>query len=108
MVTATAPAINCNALRQRRWRARQRNPVHAVYQIEFERDAVLRALLNSGRLTQAETERRDFVGRALCSVIAEWTAKVNKHSHTQAIVDAIMRLSKSDGERRDTLGEAHL
>ena len=108
MGTRTAPAPTANALYQRRWRARQKNPVHAVYQIEFERDAVQCALIKTGRLTQAEIERRDFVGRALCSVIAEWTAKVNKHSHTQAIANAIIRLSKSDGEGRDSLREACL
>lgn len=108
MVTLTAPAATASAIRQRRYRERQRNPIHTVCQIEIERDAVLRALIKTGRLTQADIKRRDLVRRTLSSVIAEWAAKVNKHAHTKAIANAIMRLSKSDGERRDTLGDAYL
>ena len=52
-------------------------PSHAVYQIEFERDAVLQALLNSGRLTQTEILRSDLVERELSLVIAEWAERVN-------------------------------
>ena len=39
---------------------------------------MLRALLATGRLSQAETERRVLVERALSVMIAEWTTEVNK------------------------------
>jgi hypothetical protein len=72
-----APAPNPNALYQRRWRERQKHPVIVVGHIEYERDAVLSALIRSERLSQAQAERRDLVERALSVVIAEWV-EVNK------------------------------
>ena len=98
MVTRTAPASTPNALHQRRWRERQRNPIRSVSHVEYERDAVLRALVHTGRLKDYHRHR---IQHALSLVIAEWAAKVNKYSHTQAIANAIMRLSKSDGNRCD-------
>jgi hypothetical protein len=77
MVARATPALNPNALHQRRWRERNRNPVHAVCQIEFERDAILRALINSGRIAQTDIWRRDLVGNVLSLVIAEWAERVN-------------------------------
>jgi hypothetical protein len=81
MVTLTAPARASNALRQRRWRARQRNPAHAVYQVEFERDAVLQALINSGGLSANEIHDRGSVARALSGVIAEWVEHERRQHH---------------------------
>jgi hypothetical protein len=51
MVPLIAPVTASNALRQRRYRARQRNPVHAVAQVEFERDALQQALINRSNLS---------------------------------------------------------
>jgi hypothetical protein len=65
-------------VRQRRWRQRQKFPVHVVAKIEYERDAVLQALIKTKRLSQAEVQRRDLVDRELSLVIALW-AEVNKH-----------------------------
>jgi hypothetical protein len=68
MVSGSAPAPVANALYQRRWRARQKHPVYAVYQVEFERDAVLQALINRSdvpaneildRVHRAGAKRRD-------------------------------------------------
>lgn len=78
MVTRAAPAINPNALYQRRWRERQKHPVIVVGRFEYERDAVLSALIKTKRLSQAEAERRDLVERALSVMVAEWSAEVNK------------------------------
>lgn len=65
-------------VRQKRWRERQKYPVRIVGRIEYERDAALRALLKTGRLSQAETQRRVLVDHALSLVIDEWVAEVNK------------------------------
>jgi hypothetical protein len=46
METATAVAI-----RQLRWRQRQKDPVHALGRVEYERDAVLQTLINTGRFS---------------------------------------------------------
>lgn len=72
MVTRTAPGLTVNALMQRRWRERQKHPVRYVCRIEYERDGLLRALLNTGRLPQADIWRRDLVERQLSLLIAEW------------------------------------
>jgi hypothetical protein len=56
----------------RRWRARQRNPIQAVYQVEIERDAVLQALIDSGRLSANDISDRDCIVRVLGGVVAEW------------------------------------
>jgi hypothetical protein len=39
------------AIRQRRWRQRQKDPVHAVGRVEYESVAVLQTLINTGRLS---------------------------------------------------------
>lgn len=54
MVTADATV----GVRQRRWRMRQKNPVRSVGRIEYERDAVLEALILTGRLSETEIFRR--------------------------------------------------
>lgn len=73
-----ATNLSLIGVRQKRWRLRQKFPIRAVGRIEYERDDVLRALIATGRLSQAEAERRVLVERALSLVIAEWTAEVNK------------------------------
>ena len=75
---SVAPACNASAERQRRYRARQRKPALAVYQVEIERDAVLQALIDSGRIAHTQTANRKLVERALSLVIAGWTLEVNK------------------------------
>ena len=72
-----APACNASAERQRRYRARQRKPALAVYQIEIERDVVLQALIDSGRISHTQIDTRDLVARALSLMIVEWTLEVN-------------------------------
>jgi hypothetical protein len=76
MVTAINHSVV--GVRQKRWRQRQKFPVRVVGRIEYERDAVLRALLNTGRLSQDEAQRRNIVEHALSLVITEWAVEVNK------------------------------
>jgi hypothetical protein len=77
MVTLSTPAPNSNAARQARWRARQKEPIHHVARIEYQQEAVLMALVTSGRLTKTEIWHRDLVEEALSIVITEWAEKVN-------------------------------
>jgi hypothetical protein len=77
LMVTQARALNASALYQRRWRARRKNPVRVVSLVEHERDAVLHALIKSGRLSQAEVSRRNLVERELSLLIAEWAAEVN-------------------------------
>ena len=51
---------------------KHKHPVRYVCRIEYERDGLLRALLNTGRLPQADIWRRDLVERQLSLLIAEW------------------------------------
>jgi hypothetical protein len=81
MVTLKTPALNANALYQRRWRARQRNPVHSVYQVEFKRDAVRQALINRSHLSANEIADRDCIAWALSGVIAEWVEHERRQHH---------------------------
>jgi hypothetical protein len=81
MVTLCHPALNANALRQRRLRARQRNLIHAVYRVEFERDAVRRALINSSYLSANEISDRDCIARALSGEIVEWVEHERYQHH---------------------------
>src|SRR5262245_57435935 len=83
MVTLATPALTPNALRQRRFRERQRTPIRAVAWIECERDAVLQALIHSGRLSETETQAdiwrdRPRMRQMLSDVIAEWAETTNK------------------------------
>jgi hypothetical protein len=60
-----------NALRLQRLRAR-RKAGRTVYQIETDEHAVAQALIRSLRLSEAETQDRKRIERALADVVAEW------------------------------------
>jgi hypothetical protein len=70
MVTSLAPAPNDNALRQRKWRARQKDPIQAVYLVTVPPDTVRKALLSTCRFPANEISHRDWIARALGGVIA--------------------------------------
>jgi hypothetical protein len=59
-----------SGVRQRRYRERLRDH-RAVARVEYT-DEVIYALITQGRLTQAETERRELVERELVRIIKEW------------------------------------
>jgi hypothetical protein len=63
-----------NAVRQARFRDRQRDNC-SVYRIEVERDAVLEALVATGRLLPAETLSRDRVEQELSLLIMQWATE---------------------------------
>ena len=65
---------------QRRWRERhlKEKDLRNTYRIEIERNLVLRALVNDGRLTEAETSDPALVERELCRIISGWVVAVNK------------------------------
>ncbi len=60
------------ALKQRRYRERQREPVRAVYRIEAEQDRLIEALIASDRLSENEAWRRDLVELAVSQLVDEW------------------------------------
>jgi hypothetical protein len=63
------------ARRERSRRARQRaREGLAVFALEANRDDVLLALIESGKLTEAETADRRCVNAALAKMLAEWAA----------------------------------
>jgi hypothetical protein len=95
---SSGPALNANALKQGAWRRRQKFR-RAVDLIEYPRDAVHSALINTGRLPPTEIKHRDRVAAELSVVIAEWAARVNRHFRAQAISRAIVR------KRRDISAE---
>jgi hypothetical protein len=49
-----------------------------IYRVEVERNVVLRALVNDGRLTEAETSEPALVERELCRIISDLVVAVNK------------------------------
>jgi hypothetical protein len=51
------------AVRQARWRARQRSHIHVVSRVEHERDSVLQAMITAGCLSQTEMWRRNLIER---------------------------------------------
>ena len=53
------------AIKQRRYRERQREPARIVLRIEAEHALLIEALIASDRLTESETWRRDLVELAL-------------------------------------------
>jgi hypothetical protein len=57
-------------VRQRRWRQRQKDPVHAVARVEYERDLVLEALIKTCRISESQTWRRDLVERQISIVLS--------------------------------------
>jgi hypothetical protein len=63
-----------SADRKRRYRARQRRG-RVVVGVEVDRDAVLLALLASGRLGEAEALQPDQVAAALGDVIEQWARR---------------------------------
>jgi hypothetical protein len=66
--------MNGNAVRQARFRDRQRED-RAVFRVEVERDALIEALVSSGRLSPAEFLSRDCVENSLSRLIAEWVSE---------------------------------
>ena len=64
------------AEKQRRYRARKRAPVHAVYRVECDQGRLLDALVASGRLEASETWRRDRIEETLSLTIAAWIDEV--------------------------------
>ncbi len=67
-----ATADLTNAERQRRFRARQREPARIIVRVEAEHGRLLDALIASDRLTEAEAWRKDLVELALSQVVDEW------------------------------------
>jgi hypothetical protein len=49
-----------------------------IYRVEVERNVVLRALVNDGRLTEEETGKPKLVEQQLARIIADWVVAVNK------------------------------
>ena len=49
-----------------------------IYRVEVERNLVLRALVNDGRLTDEETGKPKLVEQQLARIIADWVLAVNK------------------------------
>jgi hypothetical protein len=70
IVTVMVTADTTLGVRQRRWRQRQKDPVHAVARVEYQRDKVLEALILTGRLSETETLRRDLVERQISIVLS--------------------------------------
>lgn len=64
------------AIRQARFRARQRHPAHAVYRVEVEAGRTIDALVSAGRLDVADVWRRDRIEEALSLTIAAWIDEV--------------------------------
>lgn len=62
------------AVRQRRARARRKAGLVPI-SLEIEENAIAEALIASGRLTEAESARRELVGRELAAVVADWAAR---------------------------------
>ena len=69
---ASAPASN--ALRQRRWRARE-SKGRAVLSIEVDYDALCGALIDNARITEADALSRKQVAVAAASVLADYIAR---------------------------------
>jgi hypothetical protein len=67
------PAGTNVAVRQARWRARQRSPVHVVSRVEHERDSVFQALITTGCLSQTEMWRRNLIERELSRLVNAMT-----------------------------------
>jgi hypothetical protein len=68
-------------LGQIRWRERHlqdQDLSKMIYRVEVERNLVLRALVNDGRLTEVETSDQVLVERQLRRIIADWVVAVNK------------------------------
>ena len=60
------------AIRQARYRSRQRAPARCVYRIEVERDRLLAALVASGWLAAANAQHRDQIEMALSRMLEAW------------------------------------
>jgi hypothetical protein len=70
--------------------------------IDYPRDVVQSALINTNRLSPTEIKNRDLVAAALSAVIAEWAARMNRHFRVQAISGAIV------SKRRNMSAEAEV
>jgi hypothetical protein len=62
------------AQRWRRWKARHKRG-RILVKVEVDDHAVAQALINSRRLSETETQRRELVERALAEVIADWATR---------------------------------
>lgn len=60
-------------IRKRRERERRNGEVQVT--LTIPQAAIVEALIQSGRLTEADTERPELVGRALGEVLADWAAR---------------------------------
>jgi hypothetical protein len=79
MLKRAPPSDDSNAKKQRAHRARlarsRRKHGQIVASIVIEENPVIEALLQSGRLTEAEALRRSLVEAALGKLIAEWACR---------------------------------
>lgn len=64
------------AVRQARFRARQRHPARGIYRLEVEQERVIDALVTSGKLSEDDAGYRSHVEEALSLVIAAWADEV--------------------------------
>jgi hypothetical protein len=60
--------------RQQRWRARQKNG-RAMFRVEANHDALLLALIETGRLSEAESCDRRHVERAISIMLDDFSAR---------------------------------
>ena len=67
--------------------------------VDYQRDAVHSALVNSNQLSPTEIQDRDKIAAALSSVVAEWAAKHSKQFRAQVVSRTIVR------RRRDIAAE---
>lgn len=69
-------AASLAAVKQARYRARQRHPARCVLKVEVEHARLLDALVRSRRLEERDTWRRDRIEEALSLTIAAWIDEV--------------------------------
>jgi hypothetical protein len=62
------------ANRQDRYNTRRRAG-RTVLPIEVDHDAVVLALIESGRLSEDQALRRDLVSRAVAEIVTDWAAR---------------------------------
>jgi len=68
------PDVLARRERSRRARQRQRDG-NAVFQLEANRDGILLALIESGKLTEHDALDRRRVNAALSKMLGEWAAR---------------------------------
>jgi hypothetical protein len=84
MDNCTPPSDDRSARKQRAYRARlarsRRKRGEVVAKIVIEENPVVEALLESGRLTEAQALRRSLVEQALGRLIADWSRRWQRHA----------------------------